>query len=85
MLEGSTKGEGNIAKNAHATLINEPLILTQNGVFALNTGTYTDERYTYHRSYYIDNRLKKEYKLQNAVGISNDGKYYLAINDNVYV
>lgn len=84
-LEGSTKGEGNIAKNASDTLINEPLILTQNGVFALNTGTYTDERYVYHRSYYIDNKLKKEGNLKNAVGICNDGKYYLAINDNVYV
>lgn len=84
-LQGSTKGEGNIAKNAHATLINEPLILTENGVFALNTGTLTDERYVYHRSYYIDSKLKKEANLKNAVGISNDGKYYLAINDHVYV
>ena len=72
-LISSTKGEGNIAKNAHAILINEPLILTANGVFALNTGTYTDER------------LKREPNLQNAVGVSNDGKYYLAINDHVYV
>lgn len=84
-LEGSTKGEGNIAKNAHAVLINEPLILTQNGVFALNTGTYTDERYVYHRSYYIDNKLKNEHNLKNAIGVANDGKYYLAVNDNVYV
>ncbi|MGN1269346.1 MAG: hypothetical protein ACI4UU_00525 [Clostridia bacterium] len=84
-IEGSTKGEGNIAKNAHATLINEPLILTQNGIFALNTGTITDERYVYHRSYYIDSKLKKENNLKDAVGITNDGKYYLAINDNVYV
>ena len=84
-LISSTKGEGNIAKNAHAILINEPLILTANGVFALNTGTYTDERYVYHRSYYIDERLKREPNLQNAVGVSNDGKYYLAINDHVYV
>ena len=84
-LIGSTKGEGNIAKNAHAVLINEPLILTANGVFALNTGTFTDERYVYHRSYYIDSKLKNELNLENAVGIANDGKYYLAINDNVYV
>lgn len=84
-IEGSTKGEGNIAKNANATLINEPLILTQNGVFALNTGTLTDERYVYHRSYYIDGKLKKEDNLKNAVGITNDGKYYLAINNHVYV
>lgn len=84
-LEGSTKGEGNIASNAHATLINEPLILTKNGIFALNTATLTDERYVYHKSYYIDAKLKKEENLEDAIGIANDGKYYLAINDNVYV
>lgn len=84
-LEGSTKGEGNIGKYANDTLINEPLILTQNGIFALNTATLTDERYVYHRSYYIDAKLKQESNLKNAIGIVNDGKYYLAINDHVYV
>ena len=84
-LEGSTKGEGNISHYAHDVLINEPLILTQNGIFALNTVSITDERYVYHRSYYIDAKLKQEANLKEAVGIVNDGKYYLAINDHVYV
>ena len=84
-LEGSTKGEGNIASHAHATLLNEPLILTANGVFALNTATLTDERFVYHRSYYIDTKLTKEPNLEKAIGISNEGKYYLAVNNNVYV
>lgn len=84
-LEGSTKGEGNISRYAHATLLNEPLILTNNGVFSINTATINDERYVYHKSYYIDNKLKQEKDLKNAIGIVNDGKYYLAINEHVYV
>lgn len=84
-LEGSTKGEGNIAKHAHDILINDPLILTKNGVFAINTAILNDERYVYHRSYYIDTKLKQEQNLEQATGIVNDGKYYLAINDKVYV
>ena len=84
-LEGSTKGEGNIAKYAHDILINDPLILTKNGVFAINTAILNDERYVYHRSYYIDTKLKQEQNLEQAMGIVNDGKYYLAINDKVYV
>lgn len=84
-IEGSTKGEGNISKYAHATLINEPLILTQNGIFALNSATLTDERFVYHKSYYIDTKLKQEKNLNEAIGIANDGKYYLAINNHVYV
>lgn len=84
-LKKSIKGEGNIGKYAYDTLIDEPLILTQNGVFALNTGMMTDEKYLYHRSYYIDAKLKQEKNLEEAVGISFDGKYYLAINNHVYV
>lgn len=84
-LEGSSKGEGNISKYASDTLLNEPIILTQNGVFAINTATLTDEKHMYHRSYYIDSKLKKEANLKDAVGIVNDGKYYLAINNHVYV
>ena len=84
-IEGTSKGEGNISQHAHDMLINEPLILTNNGIFALNTATLTDERYVYHRSYYIDGKLKKENNLKDAIGICNDGKYYLAINNHVYV
>jgi len=84
-IEGSAKGEGNIASMAHDVLINEPLILTNNGVFAINASSMTDERFVYHRSYYADGKLLKEPNLKEAVGICNDGKYYLAINNNVYV
>lgn len=84
-IEGTAKGEGNIARLAHDTLINEPLILTNNGVFALNASSITDERFVFHRSYYADGKLLKENNLKEAVGICNDGKYYLAINDHVYM
>lgn len=84
-LEGSSKGEGNISMYANDTLINEPLILTQNGVFAINSATINDERFAYHRSFYVDRKLLSEKDLKNAIGIVNDGKYYLAINNNVYV
>ena len=84
-LEGSTKGEGNISQHAHDTLLNEPLILSKNGIFALNSATLNDERFVYHRSYYIDRKLREEANLENSIGIVNDGKYYLAINNHVYV
>lgn len=84
-LEGSIKGEGNIGSYASDTLLNEPLILTQNGIFAINTATLSEEKHLYHRSYYVDGKLLKENNLKDAIGIVNDGKYYLAINDHVYV
>ena len=71
-LEGSIKGEGNISQHASDTLINEPLILTANGVFALNSATINNETFAYHRSYYIDTKLKQENNLKDAIGIAND-------------
>ena len=84
-LLGSSKGEGNISQYTHDTLINEPLFLSDNGVFSVNTATLTDDIYVYHKSYYIDKKLKEEPNKENAVGIVCDGKYYLAVNDHVYV
>ena len=46
-LLGSSKGEGNISQYTHDTLINEPLFLSDNGVFSVNTATLTDDIYVY--------------------------------------
>ena len=84
-VQGSANGEGCISNSANAYLLNEPLVLTHNGIFAINGSTINDEKFAYHRSYYVDGKLLKEENLESALGCSYDGKYYLAINDNVYV
>lgn len=84
-IQGSAKGEGCISSLSSAMLNNEPLIFGCNGVFAINTATINDERYSRHRSYYVDGKLLKEANKGKAVAIAHDGKYYLAINNKVYV
>lgn len=84
-IQGSAKGEGCISSLSSAMLNNEPLIFGCNGVFAINTATINDERYSRHRSYYVDGKLLKEANKEKAVAIAHDGKYYLAINNKVYV
>lgn len=84
-ITGSAKGEGCINNKACSTLLNEPLVLSRNGIFAINTSNINDERYSYHRSYYIDKKLLNEKNLENSISVSFDGKYYLAVNDNIYV
>lgn len=84
-ITGSAKGEGCINNKACSTLLNEPLVLSRNGIFAINTSNINDERYSYHRSYYVDKKLLNEKNLENSISVSFDGKYYLAINDNIYV
>ena len=37
------------------------------------------------RSYYVNGKLLKEENMDEAIGISVDGKYYLGINNHVYI
>ena len=84
-VQGSANGEGSLSNRANATLMNEPLVLTHNGIFAINGSSINDEKFAYHRSYYVDGKLLKEENLQNAVACAHDGKFYLAINNHIYV
>ncbi len=82
-LTDGVKNIGCISRYANCNLLNDPLTLTEQGVFALigNNG----EKYAMQRSYYINGKLMKESNLENAVAISVLGKYYLAVNSNVYI
>lgn len=84
-LQAGTDSVGSIGKNASASLLNEPLILSDQGVFAIVSVSNNDERYSKQRSYYINGKLLKESNLKNAIAISFGGKYYLAINNHVYI
>ena len=64
-------------------MINDPLFLSSQGVFAL-TGS-DGEKAIMQRSYYVNGKLLKENNLEDAIAISVDGKYYLGINNHVYI
>lgn len=83
-LENGVKNIGCISKYANCNLLNDPLFLSEQGVFAV-LGESSGEKFAQQRSYYINGKLNKEEHLENAVGISILGKYYLAINNHVYV
>lgn len=84
-ISSGTKGIGTISSNANCVLENEPLVLTRQGIYAIISVTNNDERFAQRRSYYVDGKLTKEANLQNAVAIEYDKKYYLAVNNNVYI
>ena len=78
---------GSIAKRAIKQFINDPLILTKQGVFAItpvNNSAY-NERYALLRSYFINKKLLLEDNLEQAEGFVYDGYYYLSLNNHVYV
>ena len=78
------KSLGCITHRCNANLINDPLTLTEQGVFGIKGSSY-GERFEVERSYFVKNKLLKEPNLENAVAIVFDNKYYLAINNHVYV
>ena len=82
-LKDGVKNIGCVSRYANCNLLNDPLFLSDQGVFAVigNNG----EKYAQQRSYYINGKLEKESNLENAVAISLLGKYYLAVNNHVYI
>lgn len=58
-------------------------MLSSQGLFAIigNNG----EKYAMQRSYYVNGKLLKEPNLEEAIGIAVDGKYYLGVNNHIYI
>lgn len=84
-LQSGVKGIGCISSNASAVVQNESFFLSNQGVFSINSSSNNDQNYFNLRSYYINGKLLYENNLKEAIGIEFNGKYYLAINGNVYV
>lgn len=82
-LSDGVKNIGCITDRCNCNLLNDPLILSDQGIFAIigNNG----EKYAQQRSYYVNGKLLKESNLENAQAISLNGKYYLAINNHIYI
>lgn len=83
-LKSGSKNIGCISGFSNANLTNDPLILTNEGVYAIIGSSY-QEKFAMQRSYYVDGKLLKENNLESAIGIVVDGKYYLGVNNHVYV
>lgn len=84
-LKDGAKNIGCISKYCSVNLLNDSLFLSEQGVFAIVGSESNDEGNVMQRSYYINGKLLKEPNLENAVGIAVDGKYYIGINNHVYI
>ena len=80
-------GEGVISRYACANFAGDNIILSRNGVFGivLAENVATTERYTRERSRSINEKLKTHDDLSEAVGIVYKNRYYLAIDNVVYI
>lgn len=82
-LKSGAKNIGCVSSYANANLKNDPLVLTEDGVYALISSD--GEKYAMQRSYYVNGKLLKEEHLENATSISIGEKYYLSINGHMYI
>ena len=84
-LTSGIKGVGCITSGATANVQNESFILSNEGIYSiLALNEYNQNTYNL-KSYFINGKLTHENNLKDAVGIYYDGKYYLAVNGNVYI
>lgn len=77
---------GAISSKASATLIDEPLYLSHDGIFAITATNYrSEERSVRCRSGLVNKRLLKESGLENACATVWDRYYILCINNHCYI
>lgn len=76
---------GTIAPRSIQVIENNPISLGKTGVHLLTQSDVRDERNIRHISVNVDAKLLNEPGLEHAISIDYNRKYWLAVNDKVYV
>ncbi len=84
-IRQGAKGVGAISAHAFASLRDDPLFLSREGVCAVISSEVTGTRALQDRSYYVNARLREEGGLNNAVAAVWNGYYLLSVNGHVYL
>lgn len=84
-IQQGVKGVGAVSMRAFATLRDDPMFLSKEGVFAIASASITQQRSVQPRSFYVNAKLTKEPDLQTAVAAVWNGWYLLCVNDRCYV
>lgn len=83
-IKPSNSGVGAINGKCTGSLNDEPLFLTKTGVYGILTN-YLSDKYAVSRSARINRKLCKEKGIEDAVGVSCNGYFYIAVNHNMYI
>ena len=85
-LQQAIAGVGAVAAGSFASLLDDPLFLSRNGVYAIASNAITSEKMAQGRSYFINAQLTRESDLGDAEAVIWNGMYLLALPDgHVYV
>ena len=84
-LEAGVTGVGAISKHSFSNLMDEPLFLSSRGIYAVATINILADNTVRNRSYFVDNKLRKEEALEKAIACEWNGYYILCVNDVAYI
>lgn len=78
-------GTGAVSQYSFAVLNDDPLFLSDRGIYSISASNLSYDRVTRNRSWYIDPQLREETNLSEAVCCVWNGCYLCCINGNVYI
>lgn len=84
-LQQGVKGKGAISRDCFAVMRDDPLFLSDEGVFAITSERVREQRSVQDRSFYVNKRLRAEPGLWDACAAVWNGYYILVVNSHAYV
>ena len=84
-IVNTLQGAGAIAPYSFAYLSNEPLFLTELGIYAITPQDITGEKYSQNRSFFLNGKLLEEPNMSEAYACVYKDMYWLALNNVAYI
>ena len=84
-IVNSLQGAGAVARYSFSYLANEPLFLTELGIYAITPQDITGEKYSQNRSFYLNGKLLEEQGLGEAYACVYKDLYWLCLNNVAYI
>ena len=84
-IVNTLQGAGAIAPYSFAYLSNEPLFLTELGIYAITPQDVTGEKYSQNRSFFLNGKLLEEPNMSEAFACVYKDMYWLALNNVAYI
>ena len=86
LMQQAIAGVGAVSPGSFASLLDDPLFFSRNGVMAIASHSVTSEKIAQNRSWFVNARLTGEENLSEAEAVVWNGMYLLAFpNGHVYV
>lgn len=84
-ITNTIQGPGAIAKYSFAYCANEPVFLTNLGIYAITPSDIVGERFSQNRSYYMNGKLLDEANKADAYACVYKDMYWLCLNGVAYI